>query len=323
MPVSSFPWRRLVGPMVLALAVALPAATCAQPADPLIRVGAGPDDTSLPLVYAVQAGLFKKAGLSVELEKLAGASVVASALAGGSLEIGKASALSVVTAHAKGLPFTIIGQIAVYRSAAPDFALVVLSDSPVKSAKDLPGKTLASVSLQDMSTIATYAWLDQQGIDSGALKFVEMPASATLAAMEQGRVNGSTLYEPNLSSAVASGKVRIIGYPYDAIGKRYAGGVLMANVAWVAEHRTLVDRFLHVMHDATDYVAAHESELVPMIAAYAGVDPATLAKAGHSGRATAITAADLQPVIDAAAKYHAITKAFPAAELICDCALRR
>ncbi len=323
MLVRTLPWRRLAGAAVLALAVALPAAATAQSAEPLIRVGAGPDDTSLPLVYAVQAGLFKKAGLNVELEKLAGASVVASALAGGSLEIGKASAVSVVTAHAKGLPFTIIGQIAVYRSATPDFAMVVMSDSPVKSAKDLPGKTLAAVSLQDMSTIATYAWLDQQGVDAGTLKFVEMPASATPAAMEQGRINGSVLYEPNLSSAVASGKVRIIGYPYSAIGKRYAGGVLMANVAWVAEHRAVVDRFLHVMHDATDYVAAHESDLVPMIAAYAGVDPATLVKAGHSGRATAITAADLQPVIDAAAKYHAIAKGFPAAELICDCALRR
>ena len=97
-----------------------------------------------------------------------------------------------------------------------------------------------------------------------------MPASATLAAMEQGRVTGSTLYEPDLSAAVATGKVRIIGYPYDAIGKHYAGGVLMANTAWVAEHRPLIDKFLHVMHDATDYVAAHETELVPMIAALRG-----------------------------------------------------
>jgi NitT/TauT family transport system substrate-binding protein len=323
MRVCLFPWRRFIGAAALALAVVLPAATFAQSADPLIRVGAGPDDTSLPLVYAVQAGLFKKAGLNVELEKLAGAAVVAAALAGGSLEIGKASALSVVAAHAKGLPFTIIGQIAVYRSTSPDFAMVVMSDSAVKTAKDLPGKTLAAVSLQDMSTIATYAWLEQQGIGAESLKFVEMPASATLAAMEQGRVTGSTLYEPNLSAAIATGKVRIIGYPYDAIGKRYAGGVLMANTGWVAEHRALVDKFLRVMHEATDYVSGHESELVPMIAAFAGVDPAMLAKAGHSGRATAITPADLQPVIDAAAKYHAIPKAFPAAELICDCALRR
>ena len=323
MHLSPFPWRRLAAAAVLALAVALPAATIAQPVEPLIRIGAGPDDTSMPLIYAVQGGLFKKAGLNVELEKLAGAAVVAAALAGGSLEIGKASSLSVVAAHAKGLPFTVIGNIAVYNSVTPDFALIVLADSPVRSAKDLPGKTLAAVSLQDMSSIATFAWLEQQGIDSSSLKFVEMPASATLAAMEQGRVVGSTVYEPVLSSAMATGKVRIIGYPYDAIGKRFAGGLLMANTTWVAEHRDLVDRFLRVMHEASAYVAAHESELTPMLSAYAGVDPTSIAKARHAGRAVAILPSELQPVIDAAAKYHAITKPFPAAELICDCALRR
>lgn len=316
------PWRRLAGALVLSLAVALPAATLAQPASPLIRVGAGPDDTSLPLIYAAQAGLFAKAGLNVELQKLAGAAVVGAALAGGSLEIGKASALSVVTAHAKGLPFTVIGNLASYNTENPDFALIVLNTSPVKVAKDLPGKVLAAVSLADMNTIATFAWLDQHGVDSTSLKYVEMPASATLAAMEQERVVGSTVYEPMLSSAVASGKVRILGYPFDAIGKHFADGLLFANVSWVADHRDLVDRFLHVMQDASTYVAAHENDLIPMLAAYSGVDPATIAKSRHAGRGVALVPADLQPVIDAAAKYHAIPKGFPAAEMICSCAIR-
>ena len=321
MPALHLPWRRLV--CAVALVLALPGSTFAQSTSPLIRIGAGPDDTSMPVIYAAQSGLFAKAGLNVELQKLAGAAVVAAALAGGSLEIGKASALSVVTAHAKGLPFTAIGNIATYTSGSPDFALIVLNDSPVKTAADLPGKILAAVSLQDMSSVATLAWLNQNGVDSSTLKFVEMPASATLAAMEQGRVVGSTIYEPMLSAAMATGKVRIIGYPYDSIGKRFAGGLLIANVKWVADHRDLVDRFLKVMQVAGAYVAAHENELGPMLAAYAGVDPTLMTKTNHEGRGVALTVADLQPVIDAAARYKVIPQAFPASELICSCALRR
>jgi NitT/TauT family transport system substrate-binding protein len=289
----------------------------------LIRIGAGPDDTSMPLIYAAGAGLFKKAGLNVELQKLAGAAVVAAALAGGALEIGKASALSVVTAHAKGLPFTVIGNIATYSSDSPDFGLIVMADSPIKTAQDLPGKTLAAVSLQDMSSIATQAWLAQQGVDASTLHYAEMPASATLAAMEQGRVVGSTIYEPMLSSAMATGKVRIIGYPYDALGKRVAGGLLIANTSWAADHRDLVNRFLRVMRDAGNYVASHEDDMAPYLAAYIGVDPSTIVKSHHEGRGVVITPADLQPVIDAAAKFHVIAKSFPAAEMICSCALRR
>lgn len=317
------PWRLSAGALALALVTALPTSTLGQQAEPLIRVGTGPDDTSMPLIYAAQGGLFKKAGLNVELQRLAGSAVVSAALAGGSLEIGKASAISVVAAHAKGLPFTVIGSLAIYNSEKPDFAFIVLADSSVKAPKDLPGKVLAAVSLQDMSSIATFAWLEQQGIDSSTLKFVEMPASATLAAMEQGRVAGSTVYEPVLSAALATGKVRILGYPYSAIGKRFPGGVLFANADWVGAHREVVARFLRVVREAGAYVAAHEDELVPMLASYVGVDPASIAKTRHSGRSVAIAPADLQPVIDAAAKYRVISKPFPAAELICSCALRR
>jgi NitT/TauT family transport system substrate-binding protein len=308
--------------IVLALALLLPGPTLAQ-TGPLIRIGAGPDDTSMPVIYAASAGLFQKAGLNVELDKLAGAAAVTAALAGGSLEIGKASALSVVTAHSKGVPLTIIGSIATYSSTDPDFGLIVMADSAIKTAADLPGKVLAAVSLQDMSTIATYAWLDQRGIDPTTLRFVEMPASATLAAMEQQRVVGSTIYEPMLSAATATGKVRVIGHPYDAIGKHFAGGVLIANPSWVGDHRDLVDRFLRVMRQAGNYVASHEDEMGPILAAYIGVDPSTMVKTHHEGRQVTIAPADLQPVIDAAARYHVIAKPFPAAELICSCAFTR
>jgi NitT/TauT family transport system substrate-binding protein len=309
--------------LILAIVLLAPAPAFAQTTGPLIRIGAGPDDTSMPVIYAAQAGLFAKAGLNVELEKLAGAAAVAAALAGGSLEIGKASALSVITAHGKGLPFTIIGSIATYSASDPDFGLIVMADSPLKTAQDLTGKTMAAVSLQDMSTIATYAWLDQRGVDASSLHFVEMPASVTLAAMEAGRVAGSTIYEPMLSTAMATGKVRNIGSPYDAIGKHFAGGVLIANTAWAGEHRDLIDRFLRVMREAGNYVASHEDQLAPMLAQFAGLDPATMVKTRHEGRQVTITPADLQPVIDAAAKYHVIPKPFPAAELICPCALQK
>jgi NitT/TauT family transport system substrate-binding protein len=321
MPELHLSWRRFA--CALVLIIALPGSTFAQTSSPLIRVGAGPDDTSMPVIYAASAGLFAKAGLNVELEKLAGAAVVAAALAGGSLEIGKASALSVVTAHAKGLPFTAIGAIATYDSTSSDFGMLVLNSYSIKTPQDLVGKTLAAVSLQDMSTIATYAWLAQNGVDSSSLKFAEMPASATFAAMEQGRVAGSTIYEPMLSAAMATGRARVIGHPYDAIGKHFSGGLLIANTSWVAEHRDLVDRFLRVMQTAGAYVHAHEDEMAPILAAYTGVDPATITKFNHEGRGVALTPADIQPVIDAAAKYKVIPQAFPASDLICGCAIRR
>lgn len=313
--------------LVAVLAIAgIPAGgmpVAAQSASPLIRVGAGPDDPSAPLVYAAHEGLFAKAGLNVELERLAGATAVAAAISGGSLEIGKGATLSVVTAIAKGLPFTIIGNMSTYRSTKPDIALIVLKNSPINSAKDLVGKTLAAVSLQDQNSVATFAWLAQQGVDWSTLKYTEIPASAALPAMEQDRIVGSTVYEPVLSADLATNKVKIIGYPYDAIGKRFSDAVLFANPKWIGANRDVVARFLQVVESASSYVKAHESEVAPMSAEFGGVDPAKITAIHHTGRGVKIAPADIQPVIDAALKYKAISKTLDAKDLICDCALRK
>jgi ABC-type nitrate/sulfonate/bicarbonate transport system substrate-binding protein len=141
--------------------------------------------------------------------------------------------------------------------------------------------------------------------------------------MEENRIAGSTVYEPVYSADIATGKVRVIGYPFDAIGKHFSDGVMFANVNWVNGHRDLVDRFLRVMQTASAYVGAHESEVVPYLAQFAGTDPVALAQIRHPGRGVAIGPPDVQPVIDLAAKYKVIPKTFLAQEMICNCALTR
>ena len=287
-----------------------------------IRVGVGPDEATTPLLYTAQAGLYKKYGVNVEIVPLRGGAAVAAALAGGSLEIGKTSALGVITAVAKGIPFTTIGSISYYSSDKPNYALLAASNSGVQSAKDLEGKTLAAVSLEDSNSIATFAWLDQHGIDPKTLKYVEIPASATLAAMEQGRVVASTLYEPFFTQFTSGGKARVIGYPYDAIGKHFSDSVLFADTKWAAAHGSVIDKFLRATAEGSRYLAAHESEGIPIIAKFNGADPTAIANIRKPGRGVALDPSDLQPLIDTAAKYKVIPQAFPAQTIICTCALK-
>lgn len=321
----SRPWRYPAFVALLALVAALQSSAplaLAQATDTVIRVGVGPDEATTPLLYTSQAGIYKKYGLNVEIVRLSGGSAVAAALAGGSLEIGKTSALGVILAVVKGIPFTTIGSIASYSSDKPNYALLVAANSTIKTPKDLEGQTLAAVSLQDSNSIATFAWLEQHGVDRSTLKYVEIPASATLAAMEQGRVVASTVYEPFFSQFVASGKVRILGYPYDAIGKRFSDSVLFADVKWVDGHRDIVEKFLRATQEGSQYIGAHESESIGIIAKFTGADPATMGTIRHPTRGVALDVADLQPLIDTAAKYKIIAKGFPAQDMICSCALR-
>jgi len=288
----------------------------------LVRFGSAAGDQIAPVIYGVKGGVYGKFGLNVDLQLLRGASTVAAALVGGSLEIGNGSSMSVIATLAKGLPLTVIANSAYYEAARPDVALIGLTDSPIKTPKDLEGKTLAAVSLQDMSSVATLAWLEQRGVDLASLKYVEVPVSSALAALEQNRIAAATIGEPFFSQAVASGKVRVLGYPFDAIARHFSDALLFAPTAWVSDHRPIVDRFLRATQEASAYVKAHESESTKLVAELAGFDPATLQGMHHAGRGVAIHPAEVQPVIDAAAKYNVIPKAFPASDIICACALR-
>jgi NitT/TauT family transport system substrate-binding protein len=293
-----------------------------SPELPTIKIGAALDDQTTPLLYAQHAGLFEKAGLHVEVNRMNSGAAIAAAIAGGALQIGKASMINLITAHAHNAPFTLIAPAGVYRSEAPDGGLLVGAKSPIRSARDLSGKTIAVSSLNDLNSIATQDWVDQNGGDAQSVHFIELSPVAVPAALEQGRIDGATLWNPVLTEAVTTGKARVGGEVFSSIAKRYQVAAWFANREWVAQHRELVQKFAQVMHEANLYVGSHENETTGLIAQFIGVDPTTLSHMTRSLPAPYLDAREIQPVILAAAKYKVIEKPFPAEDLISTYALR-
>ena len=80
--------------------------------------------------------------LNGQATTIANTSAIAASVAGGSTDIGFSAILSIATAFKKGVPFTIVAPGNVYDSAAPIAAIVVDKNSPIKTAKDLNGKTI-------------------------------------------------------------------------------------------------------------------------------------------------------------------------------------
>lgn len=308
----------------LAAALLAPHAARAQTAEPVtLRVGAALDDQSKPIFYAQQAGLFAKGGLDVQLVTLnGGGAAIAAAVAGGSLDLGKSNALELIAAHVRGLPFTIVGPGAGTGAFDHNGAIVVPTASPIHGARDLVGKTVGVISLVTIQSIAVKAWIDAGGGDAQSVHFLELAPSTTLGALQQGRVDAASLLEPFLSQAVASGDVRVIGYPYGAIAPHFEGASYFTTIDWASKHADALTRFLHVLHDANVYVGAHETELNGLVAQYAKIDPAVLTHMTHSERPAYIDRATLQPLVDAAARYKFIPAAFNAQDLISPYALR-
>jgi len=321
---SSIAARLLITTSLLALGcLGLPAAGSAQAAPATILVGASSDDVVRPLLYAVDAGLFKKAGLDVQLVKLSNGAAVAAAVAGGSIQLGKGSALTPVQAYAKGIPFIVTANLADYSSDSPNIAMVVQDSSPIHAAKDLVGKTIGMVGLNDSNTLGVYAWLEKAGVDLAGVKFIELGNSAGAAALEANRVDAMMFLDPALSAALTNPKFRILSYPNDALGRRFSVGTVFGFAAWVNAHRDEVARFNRALSAAEAYVGGHENETKALAAKFADLDISQLQNIRPPTRTTGITTTDLQIVIDAAAKYKFIPKDFNANDLICECAVRQ
>ena len=304
--------------------LAAPAVTNAQTAAKL-RVALTADQDVLGILYGQQAGLFRKAGLDLEVTRMNGSSEITAALVGGSLDIGKVSTYNIILAHSKGIPLLIEAPAALYTAGVGDVALVVAKNSPIAKGADLNGKTMATNGIGDYLSLAVMGWVDHAGGDSKTLHFIEVPRAATPAAIVSGRVDAGILAQPNLNAAIgASGGCKEIGYPLDVFGKQYVATAYVTTPAFAAANAATLARFRRSLSDASVYANAHQAEMLPLLASFTGVDPAQLASVTKMVVGTAPNMRDpnmFQPMIDAALKYKTITSGFRYTELVDPAAL--
>ena len=280
-----------------------------------MTLGGVPEESVTPALWAAQSGMFRKAGLDVDVQPAASGNAIAAGVAGGAYAVGKSSLPSIVSAHAHGLPFVFVAGGSLYDTKFPYSVLTVKADSPLKTAADLNGKLLAVPSLSDITTFATKAWVDAHGGDSATLKLLEFPFAQVPDALAAGRVDAGFIADPVLQQALDDKKVRIFAHAFDAIAPQFmVTGWFVTMDSW-NKNKAELTKFYHVMQDADKYVAAHPADTVSVLAAFSKVDPAIIAKTHRVGYAP-LEPKYIQPVIDIMAKYKAIPAPFDAKELI-------
>jgi NitT/TauT family transport system substrate-binding protein len=289
---------------------------------PTIKIAAPPNDTVTSALYALKSGMFKRAGLNVELDAMASGAATAAAVAGGAVAFGNSSLITLIEAHAKHVPFTLVATSGMIETNVPYAAFVVRKDAPFKTARDLNGKTIATPALRDLNAISIMAWVDRNGGDSSTLHFIELSATATLAAIADGRVDAGILGTPILTQGLETGQIRVFAKAFDAVAKRFIHIGWFTTEDYAAKNRDVVERFARVMHDAAVYCNAHQSETVDMIAEFGKLDPTVVRRMARVTFAEYLTAPEIQPLVDVAAKYKVIDHDFNAAELISPYALK-
>jgi NitT/TauT family transport system substrate-binding protein len=277
-----------------------------------VRALSLPIDPAKQILYSMQAGIFRKHGLQVELSAMGSGAAMFAAVVGGSAEFGAGSLFSVFSAYGRGIPVRIVAPIAVYDTDRCDSWLLVRKDSPFHTPRDLNGKVMGADAPNDIYVASTRAWIDQHGGDGKSIRSLGLNASEQLTALDQGRVDLVVLKPPFLTLAMGSGRMRALGKPLDAIAPRFLLSCWIATTDYIAKNPATVKAFVAGLTEGGHYTNRHQAETIDMVAQFAKQDPTQLREGVRTVIAESVSLADIQKPLDFAYNHGVIDKQYDA-----------
>lgn len=278
-----------------------------------LKIAAVPIEVSAEPYYATDAGFFKTAGIEPTFMGGDTGPAIAAGVASGAVDIGMSNSVSLVQARGHGLPFVIVAAGSIYTSKVTTDLMVVPKGSSIARGRDLTGKTVGVSVLNGIPHYASRAWIDADGGDSSATKFVEIYHPEMIAALAQGRVDAASLSEPYLTPARAAN--RSIGAPEDAIAPEFMLTVHFTTLDWAKAHPDLLHRYVTAIARTAQWANAHPDLVVPILAKYSKQPEDAVRTMQRAVFGDTLVARELQPVIDITAKYGNIPR-FRAEEML-------
>lgn len=260
-----------------------------------------PSDNSAEVYYALELGYFKDAGLDVRITPMTNSGAIIAALVGGGGDIGNSVVGSVADARGKGIPVLFLAPAGLSDIASPTAALVTAKDSPLKTAADLAGKTIAVSGLNDLTYFATRGWIDKNGGNSATVKYVELPFPTMAAAVIEHRVDAAYIVEPFFAANEA--QLNLFARASTGVAPRYMATGWIATEAWLQTHADVALRFGSAIHRTAVWANAHHKESAAILLKYIKVDPSIAERMYRVPYALALDPHLIQPAIDTAAKY--------------------
>jgi NitT/TauT family transport system substrate-binding protein len=244
-----------------------------------IKVGDVEGSPASFIAFGVQKGLFTQHGLDVKLSAQQGGATIVPGLVSGDLQIGGSNVVSMLLARSRGLKVQIIAPgTSVGSDPDKDFsAVVVPGDSPIQSAKDLAGKTIAVNTLKNVNDIVIKSYLQAQGADISAVKFLELGFPDMAAAIAQHRVDAALVIEPFVA-VVVSQHARILFRPYVDAKPNLEIGTYSASESYIKQNPAVIKAFRDAAGQTAKYITDHPDEYRTALPSIAKVDPGLAAK---------------------------------------------
>lgn len=232
-------------------------------------------DTSQP-TYCKERGEFEKAGLDVEISNTRGGSENIQAVLAGGFDIGYSPGINAaLAAYLQGGKIKIVSQE--FKGQNDTFFYVPV-DSPIKSIKDIGGKSIAFPRPGGASEALLISLKNDTKADFKPVATGGLDATFTMTMTKQVDIGYS--FPPSMLDQVEGGKVRVVFSGDDVPSQReLTGRVNVASADFLKQRRPVAVKFFEVLDKCIDWAYANKAEAAKWYATLNKTTPAIAEKA--------------------------------------------
>jgi len=259
--------------VVAAVAVASPRAALAQDT---VRVGKSVAVawTFTVMDVGIQAGIFAKHNLKIDLTSYGGDARMQQALTGNNIDIGLGSGPG-MGFMAKGVPAK---GVAAFAEAPRNIGLLVKTDAPYKTIKDMKGKKFGVTTVGSLTD-----WLVKRAAVSEGFKvddFVVVPLGgpeANLAALKTNQIDAVVLAVEACYAVMEKGEGKIIGN-FGVYAPKFHTHVIFARNDMQEKRPEVIKRFITAFFETIAYMKANKARTVEITSKVLNFSPEVISR---------------------------------------------
>jgi NitT/TauT family transport system substrate-binding protein len=281
-----------------------------------IKVGFTASAPRAPLYVGINQGFFEDEGLKVEPVPLDSASAGTAAVNSGQVQIGGGAMDGMLLAAANGVPIKIVAPANSSGVPKSDTSndvtntVLVKKDSPIRTAADLQGKTIAVSQLKGLFELGIRATAERKGLDPNSFKFRVLPFPEALQAVLSGKVDAAAEVEPFIASGLGKGARSVMNiYPWQPSEfDDWLTGVWFTSSKYYESNKDIVERFARGVAKSNAYSAEHPDMVRQVIPEFTEVEPAVANKIALGGFPTSLDINQAKRIAELQAKYGFVSK---------------
>ncbi|ASW54959.1 ABC transporter substrate-binding protein [Plantactinospora sp. KBS50] len=280
--------RKALVPGAFLAAVLLATAACGSSSDSddssaggptKVKVGAIPIVDVAPLHLGRAKGFFSEQNIDVEVVNTTGGAAAIPGVMNGEFDFAFGNVVSLIVARSQGIPLKAIaeGNSSTGEQGRDFGGIVVPKDSPINSAADLAGRTVAVNNLKNVGDTTVRASIRKAGGDPANVKFVELAFPDMPAAVANKRVDAAWVVEPFFTITQQQG-ARVVASNFVDAAPNMTVAVYFTNEKTLTEKGDLAKRFTAAIEKSLAYAREHPDEAREVLPTYAKIDPAVAEK---------------------------------------------